>query len=53
MIAETFIKRPVTAMVISIIIVLVGIISLINLPVAQYPDISPPTVSISGNLYRR
>ncbi len=30
-------------------IVLVGIISLINLPVAQYPDISPPTVSIAGN----
>ncbi|HRO46924.1 multidrug efflux RND transporter permease subunit [Agriterribacter sp.] len=49
MIAETFIKRPVTAMVISIVIVLVGIISMINLPVAQYPDISPPTVSISGN----
>lgn len=49
MIAETFIKRPVTAIVISIVIVLVGLISLINLPVAQYPDISPPTVSISGN----
>ncbi|HRE52675.1 MAG TPA: multidrug efflux RND transporter permease subunit [Flavitalea sp.] len=49
MIADTFIKRPVTAIVISIVIVLVGIISLINLPVAQYPDISPPTVSISGN----
>ncbi|MET0393572.1 MAG: multidrug efflux RND transporter permease subunit [Chitinophagaceae bacterium] len=49
MIAETFIKRPVTAIVISIVLVLVGLISLINLPVAQYPDISPPTVSISGN----
>ncbi|MBS1920564.1 MAG: multidrug efflux RND transporter permease subunit [Bacteroidetes bacterium] len=49
MIAETFIKRPVTAMVISIVIVLVGIISLLNLPVAQYPDISPPTVSIAGS----
>jgi hydrophobic/amphiphilic exporter-1 (mainly G- bacteria), HAE1 family len=48
-IAETFIKRPVTAIVISIVIVLVGIISLINLPIAQYPDISPPTVSIAGN----
>ncbi len=36
-------------MVISIVIVLVGIISLFNLPVAQYPDISPPTVSITGN----
>ncbi len=49
MIADTFIKRPVTAIVISIVLVLVGIISLINLPVAQYPDISPPTVSIQGN----
>ena len=49
MIADVFIKRPVTAIVISIVIVLVGIISLINLPVAQYPDISPPTVSIAGN----
>lgn len=49
MIAETFIKRPVTAIVISIVIVLVGLISLMSLPVAQYPDISPPTVNISGN----
>ncbi len=48
MIAETFIRRPVTAIVISIVIVLVGVISLINLPVAQYPDISPPTVSVQG-----
>lgn len=49
MIADTFIKRPVTAIVISIVLVLVGVISMINLPVAQYPDISPPTVSINGN----
>ena len=49
MIAETFIKRPVTAIVISIVIVLVGIISLLNLPVAKYPNISPPTVSVSGS----
>ncbi len=49
MIAETFIKRPVTAMVVSIFLVLVGIISLINLPISQYPEISPPTVSITGN----
>ena len=49
MIAETFIKRPITAIVISIVIVLVGVISMMNLPVAQYPEISPPTVSISGN----
>ncbi|MCG7860347.1 efflux RND transporter permease subunit, partial [Flavihumibacter sediminis] len=49
MIADIFIKRPVTAIVVSIVIVLVGIISLINLPVAQYPDITPPTVSVTGN----
>jgi HAE1 family hydrophobic/amphiphilic exporter-1 len=48
MIADTFIKRPVTAIVISIVIVLVGLISLNSLPIAQYPDITPPTVSISG-----
>src|ERR1035441_8823973 len=48
MIAETFIRRPVTAIVISIVIVLVGIISLTALPIAQYPDITPPTVNISA-----
>src|SRR5450432_3953336 len=49
MIAETFIRRPVTAMVISIVIVLVGLIALNDLPVAQYPDITPPTVNITSN----
>ncbi|MBC8032537.1 MAG: efflux RND transporter permease subunit, partial [Chitinophagaceae bacterium] len=49
MIADTFIKRPVTAIVISVVIVLVGLIALNTLPIAQYPDITPPTVSISGN----
>ena len=48
MIADTFIKRPVTAMVISIVIVLVGLIAMTTLPVAQYPDITPPSVSVSG-----
>ncbi len=49
MIAETFIKRPITAIVVSIVIVLVGLIALTTLPVAQYPDITPPTVTINGN----
>ena len=48
MIANLFIKRPVTAIVISIIIVLIGILSILNLPVSQYPDITPPSVSISA-----
>ncbi|MBI1227516.1 MAG: multidrug efflux RND transporter permease subunit [Bacteroidetes bacterium] len=49
MIADTFIKRPVTAIVISIVIVLVGLIAMNTLPIAQYPDITPPTVTITGN----
>ncbi|MGG9962430.1 efflux RND transporter permease subunit [Ferruginibacter sp. SUN106] len=49
MIAETFIKKPVTAIVISVVIVLVGIIAMLTLPVAQYPNITPPTVTVSGN----
>ncbi|MFD2871494.1 efflux RND transporter permease subunit [Mucilaginibacter ximonensis] len=49
MIAETFIKRPVTAIVISIVIVVVGILAITNLPIGQYPEITPPTVTITGN----
>jgi HAE1 family hydrophobic/amphiphilic exporter-1 len=48
MIADIFIKRPVTAIVSSIVLVLVGLIALTTLPVAQYPDVTPPTVTISG-----
>jgi hydrophobe/amphiphile efflux-1 (HAE1) family protein len=48
MIAETFIKRPVTAIVISIVIVIVGILSIANLAIGQYPEITPPTVQISA-----
>lgn len=49
MIANTFIKRPVTAIVMSIVIVLIGILSIFNLPVSQYPDITPPTVQVSAS----
>ncbi len=49
MIADVFIKRPVTAIVISIVIVLVGLIAMTTLPISQYPDITPPTVAVSGN----
>jgi hydrophobic/amphiphilic exporter-1 (mainly G- bacteria), HAE1 family len=48
MIADVFIRRPVTAIVVSIVIVLVGIIAMTTLPVSQYPDITPPTVTING-----
>lgn len=49
MIADVFIKRPVTAIVISIVIVLLGLLAMSTLPISQYPNITPPTVSISGN----
>ena len=49
MIANTFIKRPVTAIVISLVLSISGVISLFNLAVDQYPNISPPSVSISGS----
>lgn len=49
MIASTFIKRPVTAIVISIVIVLIGLLSIFNLPVSQYPDITPPSVQVSAS----
>src|SRR5882672_11307619 len=48
MIADVFIKRPVTAIVISVVIVLVGLIAMSTLPISQYPDITPPTVSVTG-----
>lgn len=43
-----FIKRPVMAMSISILILIVGFISLYTLPVEQYPDIAPPTVKVDA-----
>ena len=48
MIANTFIKRPVTAMVVSIVLVIAGTICILNLPVDQYPDITPPIVQVNG-----
>jgi len=48
MISDVFIKRPVAAIVSSVVIVIIGFIAMSTLPVAQYPDITPPTVSITG-----
>ena len=43
---DRFINRPVLSTVISILIVILGFLGLISLPVTQYPDIAPPTVSV-------
>src|SRR5258708_28536934 len=45
--AKFFIERPIFAAVISVIITLAGSIAVMLLPVAQYPEITPPTVQVS------
>ena len=45
---DKFINRPVLSTVISILIVILGVIGLATLPITQYPDIAPPTVSVSA-----
>ncbi|MDF0534741.1 efflux RND transporter permease subunit [Shewanella sp. A32] len=49
MLARFFIDRPVFAWVIAIIIMLTGVFSIVSLPVAQYPDVAPPTINIAAN----
>ena len=48
MMSKYFINRPIFAWVIAILIMLVGIIAMRHLPVEQYPQIAPPTVSVSA-----
>src|ERR1700760_3401956 len=48
MFAKFFIERPIFAWVISIIIVLGGVVAVSTLPIAQYPEIAPPTVEVSA-----
>ena len=48
MLSRFFIDRPIFATVIAILMVIIGLITLPTLPVAQYPDITPPTVQVSA-----
>ncbi|HEX4000013.1 MAG TPA: efflux RND transporter permease subunit [Pirellulales bacterium] len=48
MFSRFFIERPIFAWVVSIVIVLVGGVAAFRLPIAQYPDITPPTVQVSA-----
>ena len=43
-----FIRRPIVAMVIAIVTVLIGIVSLLGLPIAQFPQIIPPQVVLTA-----
>ena len=46
MFVDTFIKRPILASVCSLVIVLAGALAIPTMPIAQYPDVAPPTVSV-------
>lgn len=46
---QKFIERPVLSTVISIIILILGILGIVSLPIAQYPNIAPPTVQVSAS----
>ena len=46
--SKFFINRPIVAMVISIVLVLVGSLTILSLPIAQFPNIAPPEIQILG-----
>ncbi len=48
MLARFFVDRPIFATVLSIVIVLIGLVGLIGLPIAQYPEVVPPTIAINA-----
>jgi len=49
MISKLFVDRPRFAIVIAILTTIAGLISLLRIPVAQFPDIVPPQVSVTAN----
>ena len=48
MFARFFVDRPIFATVLSLVIVIVGLVALTRLPIAQYPEVAPPTVQVSA-----
>src|SRR6266478_3069597 len=49
MFSHLFIDRPIFATVLSIVIVIVGTVALSQLPIAQYPEVAPPTITVTAN----
>src|SRR5213594_825798 len=47
--ARFFIDRPIVAMVISILMVIIGLVAMAQLPIAQYPNIAPPEMLLTAN----
>src|SRR3982751_2218072 len=48
MISHFFIDRPIFATVLSVVILIVGVVALAQLPIAQYPEVAPPTVQVTA-----
>ena len=51
--SRIFIDRPIFAWVLAIIVMMAGVGAIMALPIAQYPDVAPPQVTISRDLSRR
>ena len=49
MLSRFFILRPIFATVVSIIVITMGATALVKLPIAQYPDLAPPTIAVKAN----
>ena len=49
MLSRFFIHRPIFATVLSIVVITMGLTSLVKLPIAQYPDLAPPTIAVQAN----
>ena len=52
MVVDTFIRRPILASVCSLVIILAGAIAIPTLPIAQFPELAPPTVHASTRSIR-
>ncbi len=48
MFARFFVDRPIAATVLSVVIVLLGLVALETLPIAQYPEVAPPTIQVTA-----
>ena len=45
---QSFITRPILSSVIAIMIAMVGVLSMLTLPISQYPDVVPPTIQVTA-----
>ena len=46
MLSKFFIDRPIGAWVVFFVVIILGVVALLRLPIAQYPEVAPPTISV-------